>query len=352
MVILINPIKASDLTSLNQLDLFETERLIVRKENYEGFQNRWLHTSSWPTITLNHVKIDNVTLIDPDIIPPSLFVGYSKLEPQLETPIVVYALGFPHIMESSFVKQLPYIQQTMGCLNTWYFEECIETAPDYRGKKYMNELRSYIIEKHINPFLKKPKISKDGRLFLGIASYALNAASAQSSSKLNFLLCQTRPSEKGCYLLYTSALWKDLICFPEDYQIVSREIIQLLSRDQKKDDAFNDELNEIHHFIAMCFRYQTLKMQRIANVQLRNFLSLAHNDMPDFLWLSITDQLHNLPCFKECATLINNKIGTDLSFLDRYLDDFSVKEKDAIRLKLQVALQSPPSKILLLESNT
>jgi hypothetical protein len=78
MVILVNPIKTSELTSLNQseltslnqLDLFETERLIVRKESYEDFQSRWLHTSSWPMITLNHVEIDNVTLIDPDIIPP------------------------------------------------------------------------------------------------------------------------------------------------------------------------------------------------------------------------------------------------------------------------------------------
>ena len=70
MIILVTPIKASELTPLNQLDAFKTERLIVRKENYEDFQSRWLHTSSWPMITLNHVEIDNVTLIDPDIIPP------------------------------------------------------------------------------------------------------------------------------------------------------------------------------------------------------------------------------------------------------------------------------------------
>jgi len=144
-------------------------------------------------------------------------------------------------------------------------------------------------------------------------------------------------------------LWKDLICFPKDYQTVSREIIQLLSRYQKKDDAFNDELNEIHHFIAMCFKYQILKIQRITDIQLRNFLSLAHNDMPNFLWLFITDQLHKLPCFKECATVINNKIGTDLSSLDIYLGGFSTREEDAIKSKFQILLQSSHPKIPLLE---
>lgn len=331
------PLKASEQSSLNQLD-FETERLLVRRENYDEFQNKWLYTS-WPMITLNHVNIgDEVEIIDPDIIPPSLFVGYRKQETPPTTPIVVYALGLAHIMKSSFTKKFPIIKQTLNCLDMWYFEECMETDPNFRGQGYMNELRSYLIKEYIDPFLTTPKLSPDKRLFLGIASYALNASSAHASLKMGFSLCQTRHYDKGCYLVYTSALLRNVVCFPEEYQLISRDIVQALSQTQKKEDTFSDELNEIHHIIAVCFRYQKLNIWRIQDNQLLNFVSLATSNMPKFLFLTIANQLHKLPCFKECAQIIINKVGTDLSSLDTYLDDFSIPEKEVIRAKLQVLL--------------
>lgn len=305
VLILGTPIKAYELPTLNQLDSFETERLIVHRENYGEFQGKWLYTDQWPIITLNPLDIDEIESIDLDIIPPSLFVGYSKDETQSTTPIAVYALGLPHIMASKFSAHLPLIKKTTDCSNIWYFEECMEVHPNYRGQEYMNELRSYIIQNYIDPFLKDHKFSKDKRLFVGIASYALNASSAQASSKLNFSLCHVRPSETGCYLLYTSDFFKNFLCFPEDYQKVAREIIQLLSHSRKEDDAFCKELNEIHRLIVLCFKYQ----QSTAHAQSFNFLSL----LPSPLFISIATQLHSLSHFKDCAHLISNKMNPDLT---------------------------------------
>lgn len=299
LLILGNSIKATELSTSNQLDSFETKRLVVHRENYEEFRSKWLYTNEWPIITLNPIDIDNIESIDTDIISPSLFVGYSKDKTQFPSPIVVYALGLPHILQSKFSEHLSLIKQAIDCFDIWYFEESMEVHPNYRGQGYLNELRSYIIQNYIDPFLKNQKFSKDNRLFAGIASYALNTSSAQASFKLNFSLCQVRPSETGCYLLYTSNFFKNFICFPKSYQKVANKIIQLLSHSKKKDDAFCKELNEIHQFIILCFKYQQ------GTIHAHSFKFLPLLSVP--LLTSITTQLRKLPYFKDCVYLLSDK---------------------------------------------